>query len=178
MAKRAAYGTKEVYKSKDGIWYYPFQIRGKGYHAAIPEARTKYQAKRAAQRARQEVFEDKYGWEPSSITLAEFVKSIFLPWARSEKRSWRNDESRSKPLFQAFGKKRMRDIGDLAVRSYRKERLACELAGVGHVRRRPLTVRFNFCPGCPALQWSGGYWPRILVEVSRYSRSTTGSRAT
>jgi integrase len=48
---------------------------------------------------------------------------VFLPWAKSEKRSWRNDYSRSKPILSFFKNRRMREITNLNVRAYRKERL-------------------------------------------------------
>lgn len=107
-----------------GIWYYRFQIRGVRYNRAVPEAATKWQAEQAEAKAKNEVYEGKYGREPSSISLKEFVEKVFLPWAKSEKRSWRNDISRSKPIVAFFKSKRMRDITNLNVRAYRKERLA------------------------------------------------------
>ena len=103
---------------------YRFQIRGVRYTRAVLEAATKWQAEQAEAKAKNEVYEGKYGREPSSISLKEFVDKVFLPWAKSEKRSWRNDISRSKPIVAFFKSKRMRDITNLNVRAYRKERLA------------------------------------------------------
>ena len=107
-----------------GIWYFRFQIRGVRYTRAVSEATTKWQAEQAEAKARNEVYDGKYGREPSSVSLKEFVEKVFLPWSNAEKRSWRNDESRSKPILAYFKSKRMRDITNLSVRAYRKERLA------------------------------------------------------
>lgn len=107
-----------------GVWYIRFQIRGVRYTRAVPEAATKWQAEQAEAKAKNEVFEGKYGSEPSSISLKEFVEKVFLPWSKTEKRSWRNDLSRSKPILAYFKNKRMRDITNLNVRAYRRERLA------------------------------------------------------
>lgn len=106
------------------VWYYAFCIRGVRYKRAIPEARTKWQAEQAETRAKEEVFQGKYGKEPSSITLKDFIEKVFLPWSKEEKRSWRNDVSRSKPLLAFFRNKKMREISQLNVRAYKKERLA------------------------------------------------------
>jgi integrase len=107
-----------------GIWYYRFQIRGQRYCQAVPEARTKWQAEQAEAKAKDDVFNRRYGNEPSGITLKEFVEKIFLPWAKEEKRSWRNDVSRAKPILAYFKNKRMREITEINVRAYKKERLA------------------------------------------------------
>jgi hypothetical protein len=47
---------------------------------------------------------------PTNITLREFVEKTFLPWAKNEKKSCKNDYSRSKPILSYFKNKRMREI--------------------------------------------------------------------
>jgi integrase len=105
------------------IWYYAFCIRRTRYRKAVPEARTKSQAEQAEVRAKEQVYQGKYGKEPSNITLREFVEKTFLPWAKNEKKSWKNDYSRSKPILSYFKNKRMREIVQMNVLAYRKERL-------------------------------------------------------
>jgi integrase len=116
-----------------GIWYYRFQIRGTRYTRAVPEARTKWQAEQAEAKAKDDVFNNRYASEPSNITVKEFVEKVFLPWSREEKRSWRNDVSRSKPILAFFRNRKMREVTNLMVRAYRKERLASH-NGRGGVR--------------------------------------------
>ncbi|MFY9553628.1 MAG: hypothetical protein WAV47_02795 [Blastocatellia bacterium] len=91
-------------------WYYRFSIRGVRYGRAIPEARTKWQAEQAEAKTKESIFSGRYGGEPSNITLKDFVQRVYLPWARSEKRSWKNDRSRSKPILAYFKNKKMREI--------------------------------------------------------------------
>lgn len=104
------------------VWYYSFCIRGVRYRQAIPEAQNKYQAEQAESKAKNEVYEGKYGKQPSSIMLSEFIKKVFLPWAKNEKRSWRNDSSRSKPIIAFFKSKKMHEITRFNVEQFRKER--------------------------------------------------------
>jgi hypothetical protein len=65
-----------------GTWWYDFCIRGKRYRRAVPEARNKWQAEQAEARAKGAVFTERYGEEPSNITLKEFVEKVFLPWSK------------------------------------------------------------------------------------------------
>jgi integrase len=110
-----------VYK-RGKSWYYYFRVRGVRYRKAIPEARTKYQAQLAEARAMDDVFEGRYGKEPSRKTFGEFVEKSYLPWAKENKRSWRNDASRAKPLVAYFGRKRLSDITRFLIEQYKKAR--------------------------------------------------------
>jgi integrase len=110
------------------VWYYAFSIRGVRYRKSVPEARTKAQAKDAESQAREEIRQGKYGKEPSNITLKEFIEMHYLPWSRSEKRSWRSDESRIKSLLVFFKNKKMREISSFNVMAYKKHRLATKTA--------------------------------------------------
>jgi integrase len=107
------------------------------YRKAVPEARTKYEAERAETEARKAVYEGKYGKEPSNITLKDFIEKVFLPWSKSEKRSWMADDSRAKALIAHFGKKKMREISEIYVAAFKKERLATPTKRGG---RTPATV--------------------------------------
>jgi integrase len=107
-----------------GTWWYDFHIRGERYRKAIPEARTKAQAELAEVKAKEAVFAGRYGSDLSNITLREFVEKVYLPWARDNKRSWKNDESRAKPILAYFKNKKMREINRFNVEQYRKARRA------------------------------------------------------
>ena len=63
-------------------------IRRQRYRGALPEARTKAQAERAETKIKTMVYERKYGKVSASIPFAEFVHSVYLPWAKANKRSW------------------------------------------------------------------------------------------
>lgn len=100
-------------------WYYYIKIKGTRYRGAIPEARTKYQAQEAERKIRDQIFEGKYGSAQSNKTLKEFVEKVFLSWAKENKRSWRTDISRLKPIVACFGNKRLADISPFLIEKYK-----------------------------------------------------------
>ncbi len=95
-----------VYKRGD-TWYTNFRVRvnGKGprrrIRKALPEARTKWQAQRAEDKMRDEMFEGTYGKHTGEQLLAEFVEKEYVSWARQNKRSWKNDVSRAKHITES-----------------------------------------------------------------------------
>lgn len=103
-------------------WHYYFRVNGVRYRKAVPEARTQYQAQVAEAKARDAVFEGKYGQKVCTTTFREFVEKTYLPWAKENKRSWRNDVSRAKPLIAFFGKRRLSDVTRFLIEQYKKER--------------------------------------------------------
>jgi len=121
-----------------GTWWYDFHIRGERYRKAVPEARTKWQAEHAEVKAKEAVFTGRYGGDPSNITLKEFVEKVYLVWAKTEKRSWKNDDSRSKPILTYFKNKKMREISKFHVEQYRKARRASSNGRGGN--RAPASV--------------------------------------
>lgn len=104
-------------------WYFYIKIRGQRYRGAIPEARVKAQALEAERKIRDQIFEGKYSKAQSKKTLKEFVDQVYLPWAKVNKRSWRSDDSRLKPILAHFGNKRMSDISPFQVERYKIQRL-------------------------------------------------------
>ncbi len=103
-------------------WCYYIRIKGTRYRGTIPEARTKYQAQQAETRIRNQIFEGKYGTFQSNKTLRALVEKDFLPWARENKRSWRNDFSRIKPLLAFFGSQKLADISSFLIEKYKIKR--------------------------------------------------------
>jgi integrase len=103
-------------------WYYDFMIRRTRYRQCIPEARTRKQAQRAEVMAREAIFNEKYGIKVTP-RLADFLRDIYLPWARTNKLSWRNDYSRAKPLIAAFGNLRLAEISTFHLERYKVKRL-------------------------------------------------------
>jgi len=126
-----------VYK-RNKVWYYRFSIRGVRYGSAVPEARTKWQAEQAEAKAKDAVFSGRYGDEPSNITLKEFIEKVFLPWAKDNKRSWKNDVSRAKPIVAYFKNKMMREITRFNVEQFKKVRRS-SFNGRG-INRAPASV--------------------------------------
>ena len=103
-------------------WCYYIKIKGTRYRGTISEARTKHQAFQAETIIRNQIFEGKYGTFQSNKTFTELVEKDFLPWARENKRSWRNDFSRMKPLMAFFGSMRLADISPFLIEKYKIKR--------------------------------------------------------
>ncbi len=105
-----------------GTWWIEFSLRGNYVHESIPGARTQAQAQRVESLRREAAYEGKYN--PGKARFSEFVDETFLPWSRANKRSYREDEMRSVPLQEFFGKKHLRDIKPMMIERFKRERLA------------------------------------------------------
>ena len=105
-------------------FYYSFRIRGKRYRGALPEARTKWQAEQAELRFRQEIFEGRFGRQETGKRLVtDFIDSDYLPWAKANKRSWREDEYKLPLIRSFFSGKSFRDVSPLLIEKFKSERL-------------------------------------------------------
>ena len=103
-------------KKRGGHWYFDFQIRGARYREAIPEARTKFQAEQAETKARDQVFQGTYGAvQLGNQDLSQFVSETYLPWAKANKRTWRNDEIIANQWAELFKGKALREVSALAI---------------------------------------------------------------
>jgi integrase len=77
-------------------------------------------------------------------TLAEFVRTQYMPHAMNMKRSWRTDESLLRNhLLPAFGKKVLAEITENDVETYYKQSKD-RGAAVGSVNRRVILLRYIF----------------------------------
>ncbi len=105
-------------------FHYRFRFNGVRYRGAIPEARTKWDAEQAEVKIKREIFEGKYGTSASGRdNLGEFIGKEYLPHAKANKRSFKNDDSRSKVVIKRFGGKSFRDITPEMI-----EKFKCDLA--------------------------------------------------
>jgi len=134
---------KVVGKSKT-TWYYSFRVRGVRYRGAIPEATNKQQAEQAETKIRNEIYEGKFGRTTTALPLKEFVDQVYRPWAKSNKRSWKIDESRLKPIVDFFGKKRLNEINTFLVEKFKRDRKATPIIfsrhGGSETRERPRSI--------------------------------------
>ncbi|MDX6501354.1 MAG: hypothetical protein QOG23_4614 [Blastocatellia bacterium] len=109
-------------RKRRGHWHFDFQIRGKRYREAIPDARTKWQAEQAETKARDRVFEGTYGTlQLGTQDFAEFVKETYLPWAKANKRSWRTDEYIANWWAQRVSGKTLREVSPLEIEKAKRE---------------------------------------------------------
>src|SRR5258705_13606140 len=106
-------------------FHYRFRVNGVRYRGAIPEARTRWDAGQAEAKIKRDIFEGKYGTPASGKdNLGEFIEKEYLPHAKANKRSFKNDYSRSKVVIARFGNKSFRDITPEMI-----EKFKCDLAG-------------------------------------------------
>ncbi len=106
-----------------GIWIVEFRLRGLHIKQAIPEARTREQAEQAQTKIKRDIFDDKYNRAAGNKDFAEFVDEVFVPWSKASKRSWQDDEERSRPLKACFKAMRLRDITPMLIEKYKQQRL-------------------------------------------------------
>src|ERR1043165_9597779 len=91
-------------------WQYDFWVNGKRYRGSIPEARVKAQAERAVIKIRDSVYEGKYFKAVKAPGLSTFVEEVFLPWCRTNNRTWREFGYRCATIIGHFGNVRMSEI--------------------------------------------------------------------
>jgi integrase len=109
-------------------WYYDLSATISPTHkrikVVIPTARTKAEALAAEREALRKIHEGVYGKPTQGATLLrDFVNRNYLPWAKLNKRSWKIDTSRLKPIVDFFGHKKLRDISPFLIESFKSTRL-------------------------------------------------------
>lgn len=121
-------------------WRYAFTIRGVRYRAAIPEARTKYEAEQAETDAKRAVFEGTYGRPTGGQDFIKFIDEVFLPWSKANKRSWYDDELFTNVIRESrhFKGKTFAQISPLQVEKFKRERRESDTKRGG--KRSPATV--------------------------------------
>lgn len=121
-------------------WWYDFSLRGKRYRKSVAEARTKGQAEQAETRARNDVFDGKYGKDESGVRLLDFIEEVYKPYCLTENRSHRSCFSRLKRITEHFRNVRMRDVTLMQVRAFRRALLTMENPKARNRRYSPHTV--------------------------------------
>jgi len=104
-------------------YYYDFMIRRQRYRGAIPEARTKAEAEQAETKIKNKVYERKYGKISASRPFAEFVRGTYLPWARANKRSRKDDEFHAKVFCRHFGNRSLSEIDHQMIEEFKLKRM-------------------------------------------------------
>jgi len=122
-------------------WHYAFCIRGVRYRGALPEARTKFQAEKAETKIRQDVYEGRYGRPTGEMSFEKFVEEVYRPWARENKRSFKNNEKYKLPMIcesKSLKGKTFAQISPLLLEKFKKER--CESEMKDGRTRKPSTI--------------------------------------
>ena len=107
-------------------WACDFVLGGMRYRIALRGCQNKRQAEVEEATIKAKVLSGEYGQQPKAILMVEFIKKVFLPWSKQEKRSWRNDVSRSKPILLFFKTKKLHEVSRFDIERYRKHRSSCE----------------------------------------------------
>ena len=90
----------------------------------MKSARTKAQAEHAEAKVRVEIHQGKYGRPPGTRTLDDFVDKVYTPWAKANKKSWKIDMSRLKPILAFFGKKKLSEVSPFLIENTKSKRRA------------------------------------------------------
>lgn len=104
-----------------GTWVVEFSLRGHYVKEAVPEARTKKQAEQVEVQIQQAIFDRKYNRASSVTRFSDFVNGVFRPWARENKRSWKDDEQRAEKLKEFFGQRAIRDITPMLIEKFKSD---------------------------------------------------------
>lgn len=105
----------------NGHWHYRFTIRGTRYRSAIREARTKRQAEQAEQKARNDVFEKRWG-DTGKRNFADFVENVYTPHSKDNKKGFHVERSVLRALNIAFGKLTLGEITSDRVEQFKHQR--------------------------------------------------------
>jgi len=131
-----------VYK-RGTHWHYRFRLRGVRYRGALPEARTKLMAEQAETKLKADVYQGNFGkLETGTMKVADFIDEIYMPWAQSNKKSWKNDDYNKVILKTFFGNRQLREIQPLEIERFKTKRLATETKH--ETARAPASVNREF----------------------------------
>jgi integrase len=97
-------------------------IRRVRYKAAIPEARTKQEALQAEADARRAVYEGRYGKQASSTGFEKFVREVFVPYCKANRKNHEQDEQKANLFIQFFKGKTFSEISPMQIEKFKKER--------------------------------------------------------
>ncbi|MDT5270309.1 MAG: hypothetical protein QOH49_2495 [Acidobacteriota bacterium] len=124
-------------------YYYDFTVRGVRYRGAIRDARNYAQAKQAAEKVWDDVFNERYNPEPKEPEpeplFSDFVKGTYLPLQQTnKKRSYARDQQIAGVLSGFFAGMTLKEIKKSDVEKFKKARLDSETRY--ERKRSPATV--------------------------------------
>lgn len=112
-----------VKKHKNGRWYCRFQIRGKRYHEAIPEATDKKSAEKAEIKLKSELLSGRYDLieNKKEFTFFELCDK-FEEYALNNRKNYSKDRGMVKKLKNFYGNCLLSSFDNFAVERYRTKR--------------------------------------------------------
>jgi integrase len=112
-------------RKRGSYWWYDFRcnIHKIRHRASLREARTKAQAEQAEANKRLECFGVAYGSaQRQTPKLSEFIDKTYMTWAKTNKKSWPDDELICKAIKAHFKGKRLAEISPMDVERFKKVR--------------------------------------------------------
>jgi integrase len=100
-------------------WMLDVYIDGNRRREMIPHARREKQAKKAEIKLQQELFDNRFNTQKDVPLLSDFIDEHFLPWSRTNKRSWRSDRWRATSLKTFFAGKRLNEITPILIEKFK-----------------------------------------------------------
>ena len=115
-------------KNKNGTisygYYFRDRVTSTRYRKIVSLARTKWDAEQAEVKAKQELFEKRYGVEEKGTDLfSDFLDQVYLPWSKTNKKSWRDDSYMLPMLKSYFEGKALREISAQMVEKFKNDRV-------------------------------------------------------
>jgi len=115
-------------KNKNGTisygYYFRDRVTKQRYRKIVPLARTKWDAEQAQIKAKQEIFDKRHGLdEKGTDLLSEFLDQIYIPWSKTNKKSWRDDAYTVPMLKQYFEGKALHEISVQLVEKFKNDRV-------------------------------------------------------
>lgn len=117
---RGSYKKRGNVYQRGSVWWYEFSQEGKRYRKAIPEARTKTDAKNAAAAARAAVLNGTYAAPVNTQAFRAYAEQVYLPWAKENKRS--DETYKVAALVAHFGDIKLSQITPKIVDEYKSLR--------------------------------------------------------
>jgi integrase len=103
-------------------WMYDFMIRRVRYKGSIPEARTKQEALDVEAQMRRAVYEGRYGRQAANTSFESFVREVFVPYARANRKNHRQDERIALMFCEYFKGKAFHEISPMQVEQAKRNR--------------------------------------------------------
>jgi integrase len=118
--------SKRSWKGKDGKkrirYYFDKMIDGERIRIPIKTARTRTDAEEAAIGILKRIHEGTYGKRAGSQLFEDFVREVYLPYARANKRHPQNDEYICETIIAWFKGKAFNKISPLLIEKFKRER--------------------------------------------------------
>jgi integrase len=124
-------------------WMYDFMIRRVRYKGSIPEARTKQDALDVEAQVRRAVYEGRYGRQAANSSFESFVREVFIPYAKANRKRHEQDERIALMFVEYFKGKSFHEISPMQVERAKRDRREGHKASTVNLELSVLCRIFN-----------------------------------